>query len=407
MNTKTSPQIFSLFGDNPHKVSKSCLHLHTQAVELSKNIRAQEAELLKILRQMDEQRLYLEFGYRSLFEYTVESLQFSEHRALNFISVARLCKKVPELQKEIEDGLGISKARKLSAVLTPDNKTEWFLKAKSLSQKLLEREVSAVCPKELVHESSRYVAKDRLKLILGISEEGFETLKRVLDLESQRQKKAVSIEDALSEMMEIYLEKRDPLRKAKQITMRKVEAISEKKRTLKPDQNLKPTVSNCTKSSISCVQEKEKRAIDGPFSLSSSSLTPLNQVSQIPSRKKFETLFRLESSKNGKSFVARRVKRFTRETIPAAVQHQVLLRDQGTCQFPTKTSGNHICGQKRWIHLHHIVPVAKGGPNTLENLSTLCSAHHKLIHTKSAIAEFYAGQFQSLDILRESGISST
>jgi len=359
---------------------------------------------------------------------------------LNFISVARLCKKVPELQNEVEGGLGISKARKLSAVLTPENKAEWFLKAKSLSQKLLEREVSTVCPKELVQESSRYVAKDRLKLILGISEEGYETLKRVLDIESQRQKKAVSMEDALSEMMDVYLEKRDPLRKAKRIAMRQAEARSEENRTRNPGQNLKTTASNCTKTSISRVQEKEKKAVDGPFSLSSSSLTPLNQINRIPNRRRFETLFRLESSNNGKSFVARRVKRFTRETIPAAVQHEVLLRDQGACQFPVGPKGgcinpippsqrshepenqnefrltgnttyggtpmarDTICGQKRWIHLHHIVPVAKGGKNTLENLTTLCSAHHKLVHTKSAIAEFYSGQFQDLSIQRETRI---
>lgn len=60
---------------------------------------------------------------------------------------------------------------------------------------------------------------------------------------------------------------------------------------------------------------------------------------------------------------------------PAAVKHAVNRRDRGRCQ--AKLPDGSKCGSKRWIHLHHIKEKAEGGPDTIENLITLCSAHHR------------------------------
>jgi 5-methylcytosine-specific restriction endonuclease McrA len=61
------------------------------------------------------------------------------------------------------------------------------------------------------------------------------------------------------------------------------------------------------------------------------------------------------------------------KTMPAKVKHQVNLRDRGKCQAPG-------CENDRYVEIHHIVPRAQGGPHTLENLTTLCSAHHRITH---------------------------
>lgn len=62
-----------------------------------------------------------------------------------------------------------------------------------------------------------------------------------------------------------------------------------------------------------------------------------------------------------------------RPIIPSYLKHQVHLRDRGQCRFKN-------CRETRHIEVHHKVPLSKGGTNTLDNLITLCSSHHAMLH---------------------------
>ena len=62
----------------------------------------------------------------------------------------------------------------------------------------------------------------------------------------------------------------------------------------------------------------------------------------------------------------------TSRTIPAWLARIVRKRDEG-CRFPG-------CARTRWIHIHHIVHWAHGGPTDLDNLISLCLYHHRLVH---------------------------
>jgi hypothetical protein len=57
---------------------------------------------------------------------------------------------------------------------------------------------------------------------------------------------------------------------------------------------------------------------------------------------------------------------------PAWLLRQVRYRDGG-CRFPG-------CGTKAFTQAHHIVFWREGGSTDLDNLATLCSWHHKLVH---------------------------
>jgi len=72
--------------------------------------------------------------------------------------------------------------------------------------------------------------------------------------------------------------------------------------------------------------------------------------------------------------------RSARNTRPgtSASLHKVHHRDRGYCQFQ-QPSGK-TCGQRKWIHVHHKKPRAQGGGDELENLITLCAAHHSMVH---------------------------
>lgn len=62
----------------------------------------------------------------------------------------------------------------------------------------------------------------------------------------------------------------------------------------------------------------------------------------------------------------------TTRSIPPWLSRLIRMRDKG-CRFLG-------CGRTRWIHIHHIVHWAHGGPTDLDNLISLCPFHHHLIH---------------------------
>lgn len=62
-----------------------------------------------------------------------------------------------------------------------------------------------------------------------------------------------------------------------------------------------------------------------------------------------------------------------RRRTPSAAQFRALWeRDQG-CRFPG-------CERRRYLHAHHIIHWADGGPTDLDNLVLLCGEHHRLLH---------------------------
>jgi hypothetical protein len=72
------------------------------------------------------------------------------------------------------------------------------------------------------------------------------------------------------------------------------------------------------------------------------------------------------------------VKELCTYRVPAAEKHEAVGRDGGRCTF--HDSLGKRCTNERWLHLHHIKPRHQGGGNESENLTTLCSAHHDLVH---------------------------
>ena len=63
--------------------------------------------------------------------------------------------------------------------------------------------------------------------------------------------------------------------------------------------------------------------------------------------------------------------------IPAAVRHEVQLRDQGRCRFSTH---GKRCTSRAFVDIHHVRPVSAGGASSSSNLLTLCTSHHRAIH---------------------------
>jgi 5-methylcytosine-specific restriction endonuclease McrA len=71
-----------------------------------------------------------------------------------------------------------------------------------------------------------------------------------------------------------------------------------------------------------------------------------------------------------------------RVPLSAPIKHAVNFRDGGQCAF-TYSDGKR-CAERQWLQTHHLHAVAQGGKNAIENLVTVCSAHHRFLHARRA-----------------------
>jgi len=289
--------------------------IHQKALAVAARFKRAEADLISVLQEVQAARVYVKLGYTSLFNYCVQALGLSESVAANFITVARKAHEIPVLQSAIQSGLlSVSKARKITPVLTLANQEEWVAKAQRLPSRELEAAVARIAPREATPERMRFITEERLELRLGISKSLQEKLKRVRDLESQRKGRTVSLEETLEATIEVYLESKDPIKRAERVMKR----LAQKKATM--------TRKNDAPACVTVTHEG------------------------------LENL----------------------DPIPAIRRHQVRLRDGGRCAHVNERGER--CENRRWLDIHHIRPRSMGGGNSLENLTTLCSAHHQMEH---------------------------
>ena len=165
-------------------------------------------------------------------------------------------------------------------------------------------------PQESPREKTKIINATEALISVTLSIEAKEQLERLKDVLSQKERRAVSLKEAIEYAAQFTLERVDPLKKAER--------------------------------SVSMV----------------SSLVERNVAKTIPA-------VTLSSRKN------------PTRTIPANIKHQVLVRDKGRC---TLMVHGRRCETRRWLDLHHIRPISKGGSNELKNLTTLCASHHKMLH---------------------------
>ena len=62
--------------------------------------------------------------------------------------------------------------------------------------------------------------------------------------------------------------------------------------------------------------------------------------------------------------------------IPQAIRDEVFVRDGGRCTF-VGIDGRR-CEETWNLEIDHIIPYAKGGDNSPENLRLLCAKHNRL-----------------------------
>jgi 5-methylcytosine-specific restriction endonuclease McrA len=300
--------------------------VHECAVFNAASVRQAEAAVLQTVMNVDVLKLYRKFNLPSTYAYCMEILELTEPEACNYINVARKIREVPELHAAIESGdLKVAKARKIVPVLNKENQAEWISKAATLSYKALEREVAREKPQAARPDRIKHTGPGWMRLEANITEETWAKFAHVQDLIS-----SASYDEVLSRVLSQYIEKHDPLKKAERAKSTNAQSMNAKVRHGRPAPE--STTDGRTEQSVG-------RKTDTP--------TQHDRCTRVTGQRRQRT------------------------KIPKEVEHLVNLRDQRKCQN---------CRATRYLQFHHIVEVAKGGSNTCENLTTLCSRCHRRWH---------------------------
>ena len=294
--------------------------IHEAAVSAAREFECAESRLVEVLIEIDREKIFSHLGYSSLHAYAIDELKLTPAVASQAITVARRAAAIPELRTEIQAGrIGISVAKKMASVVH-ENPREWIERAKSLTVRQLEKAVAKANPMAATPEKARYVSEHRLALSVGLSEEAMIKLRRAQDQVSRSENRPVSLEETLAVVVGFYLHRRDPLERARRVVARK---------------GLGPNSKRIANPRPSPDQPSAPAAPDSPPSV-------------------------------------------RRRPLPAAVKHAVRIRDGGKCQARKPHGG--LCGSTRWLDLHHVIPVLRGGGDEAANLATLCRSCHQRTH---------------------------
>ncbi len=286
--------------------------LHNKALTLSRRHRLVENQLIEILGEIDHTRLFRALGYPSLFVYVVRSLGFSEATAYAMIAVARKAKEIAQLQAALnEEKISVARASRITSVLTAENAAALITFATQHSARETDREVARIAGS----------GGNEKRRAMPVSDEVLDLLKRVQSLLASRKKKHIAPQEALKLVLEDYLERHDPVKKAERAESRK-------------------------------------------------------NTNDALNSERSESAGRQQQDQSRKRYAENR-----RTPITAGEKHAVFRRDGGRCTF-VDASGLR-CPSERWLHVHHSRPVSLGGGNDIGNLRTLCSFHHNLVHQQS------------------------
>ncbi|MGZ3722423.1 MAG: HNH endonuclease [Bdellovibrionales bacterium] len=302
------------------KLSSKQHLFHSRVLKYGKLHSKIEQRLIENLIGVEESGAQKALGIPSMFQYAMDYLNVTKSTAYGLITVARKSREIPELRKALaQQKLSVAKASRIVAHLDNKNAKEMIEFAIGHTFDEIDYEVARRNPKAKKPDKVKVLTEDQFEITLTVSKETIVELRRIQSLLAQKGKPA-TLSDAVSASTPYFLSAEDPVKKAER-------------------------------------HAKRAEKAEGPKS---------------------------ETPHRNDELCAHRVQKLTlKERIPltAGERHAVILRDKGRCTH--KNHAGKRCNSDRWVDIHHIIEVSKGGTNHPDNLITLCSFHHDLVHQLS------------------------
>jgi hypothetical protein len=319
-------------------------------------------KILQHLREIERRRLFSDLGYRSLFDYAVGELKYSEGQASRRIQAMRLLKELPQVEEKIATGsLNLSNVQQAQSffrhvqqneprrIITADEKLEILGKLENKSFREGQKELLKLEPEHaLPKETERLVTTSTTEVRFLMTEDlkaKFEHVRSLLGIKGATMNYA-ELFDAMAELSTKTL-------KAKRFGKRRSQK-SEVSQTAKPKEESLLATSEAT---FSTDDIHENVAVSGEGHSSEKNFE--ENVSESKKEAPLATSQVTTPTIDNSSDIATATMRY----ISKALKHEVWQRDEGACQQ---------CGSRKNLNYDHVQPVALGGKSTWGNLRLLC-----------------------------------
>jgi len=330
------------------------------------NDRTSTAQLLSYLSETDARKLYLPLGYDSMYAYCVRELRMSEDVAFKRIRVARVARRFPRVLEAIALG-----RLTLSAVV-------------ALAPHLTEHTADL-----LVAAENRTNAQIELLLAERFPRPDMATL--LITSAPAAVPPATSVKHACAQ-----LAVRPPVpctQPESGMSMGPLPAF-QKLTPLSPGRvGLQVTLAQTTHDKLRRAQELLGHAV------------PTGAIAEVLDRALDALISELERRRCAKTEQLREALPLkfhagaNARQIPASIRRAVHHRDRGQCTFVG--AGGKRCESRARIELDHVVPIARGGESTVENLRLLCRAHNQHVAERELGASYMQGRREQAREQRE------
>ena len=346
---------------------------------LSDYRRAEQRTVL-CFAEVVERNLFREPGYATIFQYASESLGFSAKRTFGFLRLAEAFQRLPELRAALMAGaIGWTKAREIIKVAGPKNVAKWLELAKGLSRRELEAKV-------LRARQRRVVARKSNPAQRALAPKPVRLPPRTVSAPEACSPEQSSLLDVPDDLVD---ESPEPITyRLTPTQLARYEALIEKVHKL-----LAAAPGSSREEILLAGLEALVESASSELSSRGDNATPYRiVVSECPTCKRA----RLQTNRGTKRIAQPELETMKcdailedeegrrRRTIPPRTRRAVLKRDQHRCQAPG-------CTNARFLEIHHVRARQNGGSNDLQNLVTLCSRCHRMMHERALRRELFRG----------------
>lgn len=315
-----------------HELSDN--QLIDEVARIVKTERAATAGLIACLAEFDKRRLHLGLGYSSLFAYCTQALHLSEDAAFSRIEAARAARKFPIVIAQLAAGdLTLTAVRLLAPHLTTASHKALLTEARHKSKREVEHLVAKYRPLPPLPSTIRQLPALRIDQPPTPQQEAHT---------------APCVCDQPPASLAPMPPSRRPL----------VTPLSDE------SYRLQITMSRATHDKLRKAQALMRHRIPSgdPATIFDNALDALlREIERVKcarvNRPRPETTDRVTS-----------------RAIPASIRRAVWKRDEARCVFEGKN--RQRCGATDFLEYHHVVPYARGGKATVENIQLRCRAHN-------------------------------